>query len=331
MRINFMKKAVNLRFIVLTVIAIVLAISIIAGAVYYYSGSLFSGGTFNNTLYNSTEQYIYLNYTDATNTSYVTNGTYISSIIDFGINATFVQLKWKGYQRSCPANMSYIDKFGGYCIDMYEASRPDATSVSAGSDSTHNATSKPNVLPWAAVTQLVARTACANALKHLCTSEEWLGAVNIKGVVYNLPTGAGSATRIPSVSTDSSACNTYSQCAPCQTGSHLDCVSSENVYDMIGNVAEWVNETVTTINPCSGSSSYCYINNTRGWQTGTANTNKYGSDGVYFLAGVSTGRAVYRGGKWVSGADAGPFYAGVIYDASSSDGSIGFRCCSSVL
>ncbi len=307
------------------IILVVILIGTTGAVVYnHYNGDLASG-TFNNTLYNATGEYVYLNYTDDTNTSYVEQGNYTSTVIDLGVETGFVEIKWSG-GGTCPENMSYIDKLGGYCIDSYEASRPDANSTDMGSD-TSMASSKPGVVPWVDINQINARTACENAGKHLCTSEEWLGAANIKGQIYYLPSGANSDNRIPSDSSDDSACVTYSQCSPCLTGSHTDCVSSEGVYDMVGNLWEWCDEVVDTIKPCdSGSKGYCYPQSDGTWDT--SGDAKYGSDGVYFLAGTETGRAVLRGGDWYRGADAGLFTA-YLYKAPSDSGTaLGFRCCS---
>ncbi len=320
MRINNLIKikTKNLRLIVLTAIAVILAISIATAYVYYYQGASLSGGSFNNTLYNATGQYVFLNYTDSTNTSYVTQGNYTSSVIDMGATTGFVEIKWKG-RGSCPQNMSYINKFGGYCIDQYEAYNRGSSTAGSASGTT----------PWISVTQTAAATACANAGKHLCTSLEWLGAANIKGKVYNLPADLGSAPYY---------CNTNSKCggAACLTMINTsNCVSAEGVYDMVGNVNEWTSEVVTSIKPatCSpGSSGYCYANSTNGWQTSTgSSTVKYGNDGVYFLAGTNAGRAVRRGGSWTDGASAGLFDASLNLAPSSTSSAFGFRCCSSPL
>lgn len=332
------KEKRNSRLILNIALFLVIILSLLGvglALTFNHYGSDLVSGTFNDTLYNSTGEYVYLNWTDDTNTTYVQNGTYISSVIDFVQTTEFRQLSWEGKPGNCSENMSYIDRLGGYCIDQYEASRPDATTSSMGSD-TSKATSKPGVIPWVSLTQPTARTACENAGKQLCTSKEWLGAANIKGQLYNLPTGAGSSTRIPSDSTDDTACVTYATAScvdhsysagdACDTGSHSDCVSSESVYDMVGNVWEWTNETVNTEKPCNAASSgYCYPSDS-GFQT-SANA-KYGNDGVYFLAGTQTDRAVSRGGAWNSGASAGPFSAYLNYVASGSDSGIGFRCCS---
>ena len=310
---------------ILIIFSVVILIGVTGAFVYnHYDGSL-SSGTFNETLYNATGEYVHLNWSDATNTSYVESGNYTSPVIDLGVSTGFVEIKWEG-KGSCPENMSYIDKLGGYCIDQYEASKPDATLSSAGSD-TSMATSKPNVLPWVSVTLTAARTACVNAGKHLCSSEEWLGAGNIQGQVYNLPADLSSVG-------SNYNCNTNSICGgvACPTSLNTSlCVSAEGVYDMVGNVREWCNEVVNTIKPCNvGSNGYCYANSTGGWQTSTSSaTTLYGNDGVYFLANSQSNRAVNRGGRWNSGALAGLFYASLYYEPSYPDSNIGFRCCSS--
>ena len=99
---------------------------------------------------------------------------------------------------------------------------------------------------------------------------------------------------------------------------------------MTGNVYEWTNETVTTIKPCSptGTAGYCYASDA-GWKNATdSSTLKYGNDGVYFAAGTSSGRAVYRGGRWDRAADAGPFRAALSYAPTLTYNGLGFRCCS---
>ncbi len=74
----------------------------------------------------------------------------------------------------CPADMTAI---GDVCIDIYEASRPDATSASQGTDDSI-AMSRPDVIPWNvnpmtadALSQFQA--ACEAAGKRMCAPEEW--------------------------------------------------------------------------------------------------------------------------------------------------------------
>jgi formylglycine-generating enzyme required for sulfatase activity len=70
----------------------------------------------------------------------------------------------------CPADMVAVAD--AYCIDRYEASRPDATAASAGTlDS--RALSRAGVVPWQVADNATAAAACAAAGKRLCTPAEW--------------------------------------------------------------------------------------------------------------------------------------------------------------
>lgn len=234
------------------------------------------------------------------------------------------------YSDICPEGMAYINKLGGYCIDKWEASRPDATGSSMGSD-TSRAVSQQGVIPWVSISQINSRTACTNAGKHLCTDEEWLGAANVQGQMYYLPTNLAVAPYY-CVTDSSTYCldNSYSSGEACDTGTYSGgasgCYSAEGVYDMVGNVWEWTNETIDVTNP-DGSAGWKYANQEGEWQSSTSGLwNKYGNDGVYFPT-MTTGRAVLRGGYWYTGANAGPFSAGLNGAPTTTYSYIGFRCC----
>jgi len=252
-------------------------------------------------------------------------------------------------QGVCSEGMVYVNKLSGFCIDKYEASVWNANGSwnAESSTSTWNAAADTDVAlaagayanssegkyPWVYVDQTEARTACANypgGNKHLCTDEEWLAASNIKGEYFNLALELTDCT--VNEATDCDWADSPGAGDACMTGSKTDCVSSEGVYDMTGNVWEWTNETVGYTKPCNaGVSGWCYWNGT-GFQTGTdANTAVYGNDGVYFLdnSTVRTGRAVLRGGAWIYGAFAGPFCADLGNAPAGTYGAVGFRCCSS--
>ena len=199
----------------------------------------------------------------------------------------------------CPEGMSYINKYNGYCIDKYEASvwNANGTWNSESNTSTWNAAadtdaalaagayanSSEGKYPWVFIDRDEARTACANypgGSKYLCTDEQWLGAANIKGQIYNLDAELTECT--VNEATDCDWADSPGAGDACMTGSKTDCVSSEGVYDMTGNVYEWTNETVSYTKPCNvGSPGWCYWNGTA---FTTSPNAKYGNDGVYFFS-----------------------------------------------
>jgi hypothetical protein len=149
-----------------------------------------------------------------------------------------------------------------FCIDRYEASRPDATSSSEGT-STARATNRKGVLPWQGVDLATARAGCKAAGKYLCRLAQWqMACMGPKKTVY----GYGDTY-------DPTICNgidAYCDCSsgpcastkPCPyahcfftcgadfkvdpTGSRSGCKStwgSEVIYDINGNVWELADTT----------------------------------------------------------------------------------------
>jgi hypothetical protein len=128
---------------------------------------------------------------------------------------------------------------GGFLIDTYEASRPDATMSSEGVD-TARSCSNPAVLPWRAPTYAAAVAACAAAGKQLCSPAQWLAAC--EGTAGNTyPYGDDASAN---------ACNAE-PFDGVPTGSDDDvlvatgdprlaaCVSADGVHDLSGNLKEW--------------------------------------------------------------------------------------------
>jgi formylglycine-generating enzyme required for sulfatase activity len=154
---------------------------------------------------------------------------------------------------------------GPFCVDRYEASRPDATATDPGQDETR-AMSRLGVLPWLVHPMTEAdfsrfEAACNAAGKRLCTSEEWSVACS----------GPDQTSYVYGTTFDSEACNcvdTYCDdfCADqaiaetsCDTGVncgytyycfHEDptgafpgCTNGYGTFDMNGNVWEVVPST----------------------------------------------------------------------------------------
>jgi len=138
----------------------------------------------------------------------------------------------------CGASMAVIDRGDGttFCIDAYEASRPDATADSPGSASTE-ATSRAGVLPWSELSFEQAGAACGAAGKRLCSAFEWQSAC--QGPALSLYPYGNSYT--------SDACNgsnTPPLDRPSPTGAFAGCASSEGTFDQSGNLAEWTTDQI---------------------------------------------------------------------------------------
>jgi hypothetical protein len=154
----------------------------------------------------------------------------------------------------CPNEMVSVD--GIVCVDRWEASRLDATSDSDGEDDTR-AASRAGVLPWrTGGTEhgyLTARAACEAASKRLCSSAEWLAACR----------GAAQTKYCYGDDYDPVACNGIdAHCNDPQpgcgaidrandiahfrlepTGAFPRCTNDRGVYDVNGNLWEFVEAT----------------------------------------------------------------------------------------
>ncbi len=154
---------------------------------------------------------------------------------------------------ACPTGMAQIE---GFCIDRWEghlaAHAPYEVPVGGA------ARSAPDVVPQGYISADVAEAACRAAGKRLCTSAEWLracqGPAGLRypyGNTYN-PRACNEGREVhpvvqlfgdatdwsPAQMNDPRINQLPDGLAP--TGSHAACVSAEGVFDLHGNLHEWV-------------------------------------------------------------------------------------------
>lgn len=221
----------------------------------------------------------------------------------------------------CPKDSVQV---GNVCADLYEASVWETThtatinkikrgTIKDAGDLTANATQRgataddygagcpdtgngcvdfyavsiPGVTPSRFLTWFQAAAACRNAGKRLLTNAEWQRAAlgTPDGAPCIVSAGGPGATRTPG------------------------CVSDTGVFDMVGNLYEWVEDWVPLSTDCPPS--------------------LFGTDDVNCLAGASTTAgpgALIRGGYFGDGANAGVFAVIGFNQPSFSVSGIGFRC-----
>ena len=171
----------------------------------------------------------------------------------------------------CPAGMAHVAVEGkkAYCIDRYEGSlvtvegkkeKPHAPYEPVAKDEKVRAVSRSGVVPQGYISQTEAAAACKNAKKRLCTSEEWEQACRGKNPT-TFPYGderksgycndsgrAPLATLYPEMGQDVYASATamndprinQAEGTVSPTGSHAKCKNAFGVFDMVGNLHEWV-------------------------------------------------------------------------------------------
>jgi formylglycine-generating enzyme required for sulfatase activity len=142
----------------------------------------------------------------------------------------------------------------------YEASRPDATSASAGS-SPARACARAGVLPWSNVTYPEAVAACRAAGKRLCTEAEWQRACETsasKACDYAFGQACDTAALgvCNTEEHDGDAATAGDQSLALPTGALPMCYASwgdaARIHDLTGNLKEWTQATAPGQNPVRG-------------------------------------------------------------------------------
>jgi len=134
----------------------------------------------------------------------------------------------------------------------YEASRYDASGTAAGVDSGKRPCASSGKKPWANVTKEEAAAACAKIGTgwRLCKTDEWFDACNGSGNTV-FPYGNN---YLPKACVGYDYTAPTANTAPAATGAATMCVSDlttaagDELYDMSGNVKEWV---LTTVSPAA--------------------------------------------------------------------------------
>jgi formylglycine-generating enzyme required for sulfatase activity len=228
----------------------------------------------------------------------------------------------------CPPEMAYVSTAeGGYCIDKYEVSAGDtcARTDPANEFETQADLTDPKCLPvsqvgnppWVNVPLHHAIAICAKVGKRLPTNKEW----------YRSAIGTPDNVQ----SDDPSACalgktgQTHSE----PTGVRSACVSSFGVYDMVGNVWEWVDGQVedgkygSRFLPNDG---YVDEVDVDGVPTKTATTSDLAFGEDYLFVDHSGVRGMIRGGFWSLKEKAGIFDINATIPTSFVGDAVGFRC-----
>ena len=207
------------------------------------------------------------------------------------------------------------------CVDMYESSPSEKCPYSVLTNvlqSEQNASTKEciavsvkDVQPWNYISLPQAQRMCSASGKRLPTNKEW----------YHIALG-----------TNASDCS-VSETSQVPTGRE-GCISTAGVYDAVGNVWEWIDETVVNRSyegrdlPEEG---YVTSVDAKGIAvtSGQSPDELYGTD--YFWSQDEGVFGMIRGGFYGSGEDAGLYTTNAAVPTSFAAQGVGFRCVEDLL
>lgn len=223
-------------------------------------------------------------------------------------------------------------KVGSICVDIYEASvwssPTGGTQFGVGArncpcNDNGNDCSDPakptrmifarsvsGVIPSAYITWFQAQQACANVGKRLLRNGEWQM--------------AAAGTPDPGTDNGTTDCNISSAGVAVLTGSRSKCVSNFGVFDMVGNVNEWVEDwfegDTTPFVACVSSTCLAGTNYGNDTMFGVNPASQQGTNSTNFPA------ALVRGNNFLKGTNAGVFSFDTVNAPSTHSFSRGFRC-----
>jgi formylglycine-generating enzyme required for sulfatase activity len=258
-----------------------------------------------------------------------TCGIYASDVLRVP-NKSFLAAIGVGFTKDtelCPDDMVFIDNDrGGYCIDRYENSPAlncVKTEITGSLDTSANLTSqlckpesKKDSIPWGYVAVHQAEQLCARVGKRLPTNQEWYrAAIGTPDDEQKCAVGRQGVDR------------------PYKTGSNIQCISSLGAIDMIGNVWEWVGETVAEGRLDSidlPQEGYVSEINDKGVVSRTSTTSDHAFGEDYLFIDKTDTRGIFRGGFWSMNERAGLYTMNVTMSPSFQGVAVGFRCAKSV-
>jgi formylglycine-generating enzyme required for sulfatase activity len=227
----------------------------------------------------------------------------------------------------CPPDMIAVNTPEGVlCVDRYEnttgKSCPHANPTNE-QETRENVswpeckpTSAAGKKPWTNIALHEAATMCARAGKRLPSALEWYRAA--------LGTPDGRADGKPVCNIDA-----VGKTSPENTGTFSQCVSSAGASDMVGNVWEWVDESISDGSyhdrtlPDQG---YVTSVDQSGVPAGTSADSDPSFNGDYFWVEKTGVRGMFRGGFWGLGDKVGLYAVNATVETSFVGVGVGFRC-----
>jgi hypothetical protein len=239
-------------------------------------------------------------------------------------------------RKSCPSGYVLVpgdSNFGtsDFCVMKYEAKQGSNSKVVSTASGT----------PWVSISWYGAKEACRRSGGHLITNAEWMTiARDVEGVASNWSEGSVGSGYIYSGHNDGSPNNSLAassddgdgyfgtgNSSPSNQRRTLTLSNGEVIWDLAGNVWQWVDEqcdttTWTTTSWTEWSSITGYRRDIMGPSVVFGETSGVGK----YYGCLTNGNALFRGGGCYSGVSAGVFTMNFCNAPSLSTDGFGFRC-----